>query len=31
MDGFHIRREQLTEEGIVRRGAAFTFDFNKFE
>jgi pantothenate kinase len=30
MDGFHIMRNQLTEEGIKRRGAAFTFDLEKF-
>lgn len=26
MDGFHIARKNLDEEGIKRRGAAFTFD-----
>lgn len=30
MDGFHIVRKLLTEEGIIRRGAAFTFDLDKF-
>ena len=27
MDGFHIYRKNLSEEGIKKRGAPFTFDF----
>ena len=30
MDGFHIFRKFLDEEGMRRRGAPFTFDLNKF-
>ena len=30
MDGFHIERKYLDEEGIKRRGAPFTFDLKKF-
>ena len=26
MDGFHIRKAQLDDEGVLRRGAPFTFD-----
>ena len=31
MDGFHIYRKDLNEEGIKRRGAPFTFDYHKFK
>ena len=31
MDGYHIYRKHLTEEGIKYRGAAFTFDLQKFK
>lgn len=31
MDGFHLYRNQLNEDGLKRRGAAFTFDLQKFE
>ena len=31
MDGFHIYRKFLSEEGIKRRGAPFTFDYDKFK
>lgn len=27
MDGYHIYRKDLNEEGMKRRGAPFTFDF----
>ncbi len=31
MDGYHLYRKDLDEEGIRRRGAPFTFDFPKFK
>ncbi|CAK85561.1 unnamed protein product (macronuclear) [Paramecium tetraurelia] len=31
MDGYHIYRKDLNEEGIKRRGAAFTFDYQRFK
>lgn len=31
MDGYHIYRKDLDEEGIRRRGAPFTFDHQKFK
>ena len=30
MDGFHLPRKMLDEEGVRRRGAAFTFDLKGF-
>ena len=30
MDGYHLYRKDLTEEGMKYRGAAFTFDLQKF-
>lgn len=31
MDGYHIYRKDLNEEGMRRRGAPFTFDHAKFK
>jgi pantothenate kinase len=31
MDGFHIYRKDLDEEGKKRRGAPFTFDLKQFK
>ena len=31
MDGFHLYRKELTEEGKKFRGASFTFDLQKFK
>ncbi|CAD8089084.1 unnamed protein product [Paramecium sonneborni] len=31
MDGYHIYRKDLNEEGLKRRGAAFTFDHKRFK
>lgn len=31
MDGYHIYRKDLNEEGMKRRGAAFTFDHLRFK
>lgn len=31
MDGYHIYHKDLTEEGKLRRGAPFTFDFVRFK
>lgn len=31
MDGFHLYRKDLTSEGVRFRGAAFTFDLQKFK
>ena len=31
MDGYHLYREELSEEGIRFRGAPFTFNFAKFK
>lgn len=30
MDGYHLYRKDLNQEGIRYRGAAFTFDLKKF-
>jgi pantothenate kinase len=31
MDGFHLYRKELDEEGKKRRGASFTFNLAKFK
>lgn len=31
MDGYHLYRKDLDEEGMKRRGATFTFDSKKFK
>ena len=31
MDGFHLYRKDLTTDGVRFRGAAFTFDLQKFQ
>jgi pantothenate kinase len=31
MDGFHLYRKDLTEEGVRFRGAAFTFNLKSFK
>ena len=31
MDGYHIYRKDLSEEGILKRGAPFTFDKDKLK
>jgi pantothenate kinase len=31
MDGFHLYRKDLDEEGTRRRGAPFTFDLKRFK
>lgn len=31
MDGYHIYRKDLTEEGLKKRGAMWTFDMEKFK
>lgn len=31
MDGYHLYRKDLDEEGHRRRGAPFTFDSEKFK
>ena len=31
MDGYHLYRKDLDEEGMRRRGAPFTFDAKKFK
>jgi pantothenate kinase len=31
MDGYHLYRKDLDENGLKRRGAPFTFDNEKFK